>query len=200
MLFKYPNQVVSRKAFVLTRQDSGLSNLIQIASMILHVKNGTQQNRNTPGTREEKDEKMRRKTFENRKMLEKLKEMVSTRGERERKMSFGKKDLGLKNRGFLLLLILFLSHSHSSYSFFLIIVHLLHRLVARPSHRKAWALISTPTDNKIQFSSRQKNSLSRWTEDLQLLFFLPSFLSPSLFLIPIFFLSLFLLSIPFCYT
>lgn len=66
MLFKYPNQVVSRKAFVLTRQDSGLSNLIQIASMILHVKNGTQQNRNTPKTREENDEKMGRNSFKRR--------------------------------------------------------------------------------------------------------------------------------------
>lgn len=47
MLFMYPSHVVSMKAVVLRRQ-SGFSNLMQTASMMLQVKKGTQQIRKTP--------------------------------------------------------------------------------------------------------------------------------------------------------
>jgi hypothetical protein len=49
MLFMYPSHVVSMNVVVLSRQ-SGFSSLIQMASMMLLVKKGTQQIRKTPAT------------------------------------------------------------------------------------------------------------------------------------------------------
>lgn len=51
MLLRYPNQVVNKKAVVLRRQ-SAFSSFIQIASMMLHVKKGTQQIKKTPVSEE----------------------------------------------------------------------------------------------------------------------------------------------------
>ena len=51
-LLMYPNQVVRRNAVTPGRQES-LCNFMHIASMILHVKKGTQHIRNTPEKRKE---------------------------------------------------------------------------------------------------------------------------------------------------
>ena len=59
VLFKYPNHVVNRKAVVLSRQ-SGFSSFIQIASMMLHVKKGTQQIRKTPVKKHRKIQRTRK--------------------------------------------------------------------------------------------------------------------------------------------
>lgn len=47
-LFMYPSHVVNMN--MRTPGEHSLSSLLQIASRMLHVKNGTQQNRNTPET------------------------------------------------------------------------------------------------------------------------------------------------------
>jgi len=47
-LFIYPSHVVRMKA--VTPGEQFDDSLVHIASRMLHVKNGTQQNKNTPGT------------------------------------------------------------------------------------------------------------------------------------------------------